>query len=271
MYYPKISIITVSLNSEKTIERTILSVINQNYKLKEYIIVDGNSSDSTLNIIKKYEKKIDIIISEKDKGISDAFNKGIEAATGEIIGIINSDDLLCNGALEQIAFNYEKQVGVYRGQIINWNEKTNYMSLENPDVKFNLFPIHARVCHQGTFVRRDIYMCYGGFDLKLHWIMDLDLLIRLYNDGVKFKRITKPLGCFTLNGITYTAYSPSRYKEWRYMLKKNGASKLMIELFILCKKFKVLFCSIIPRDFLLEIRDCKSEKYNYQQMIELKS
>ncbi|MGD1913288.1 MAG: glycosyltransferase [Rivularia sp. (in: cyanobacteria)] len=90
---PKISIITPSFNSEKTIEKTILSVINQQriYTL-QYIVVDGGSTDKTCEIIEKYANKIDIFISEADSGAYDAMNKGIKSATGEIIGIINSDD-----------------------------------------------------------------------------------------------------------------------------------------------------------------------------------
>ena len=88
----KISVITVSLNSEKTIEKTINSVLSQNYKNFEYIIVDGKSDDKTLDVINKYKNKIDLVISEKDKGIFDAINKGIQRSSGDIISIIHSDD-----------------------------------------------------------------------------------------------------------------------------------------------------------------------------------
>ena len=88
----KFSIITVSLNSDKTIEKTINSVINQNYNDIEYIIIDGCSKDNTINIIKSYKSAIDVIIIEKDDSLYDAINKGIKIATGDIIGILNSDD-----------------------------------------------------------------------------------------------------------------------------------------------------------------------------------
>ena len=100
--YPEFSIITVVLNNEKYIEETIKSVINQNYKNFEYIIIDGKSTDNTLKIIKKYKDKINKFISEKDKGIYDAFNKGISLANGRFICIVNSDDILKPNALSII-------------------------------------------------------------------------------------------------------------------------------------------------------------------------
>ena len=99
---PRITIITVCYNSEKYIEQAILSVINQTYDNLEYIIVDGGSQDSTMSIVNRYRDKISVIISEKDNGISDAFNKGIRRATGDIIGIVNSDDMLYNLSLIHI-------------------------------------------------------------------------------------------------------------------------------------------------------------------------
>ena len=105
MELPKISIITITFNSEKTLEETIESVLSQNYPNLEYLIIDGGSSDGTLEIVKRYKDKIDFVISEPDRGISDAFNKGIRYATGEIVGIINSDDLLLPDALHKVAEN----------------------------------------------------------------------------------------------------------------------------------------------------------------------
>ena len=100
----KISIITVCLNSENYIEKTILSVLAQSYTNIEYIVIDGNSSDNTYNIINKYRTEIDITISEKDAGIYDAMNKGITLSTGDIIYFLNSGDLLYNNTtIEQIA------------------------------------------------------------------------------------------------------------------------------------------------------------------------
>ena len=120
--FPRITIVTITFNSAATLEETIRSVTMQDYPALEYVIIDGGSSDGTLDIVQKYRERIQIVVSEPDKGISDAFNKGIARATGEIIGIINSDDILLPGALRELAEVYDPQVDVYSGLILFWNE-----------------------------------------------------------------------------------------------------------------------------------------------------
>ena len=147
MKKPKISIITVCYNSEAHIEEAILSVINQSYENKEYLVIDGGSKDGTLNIIEKYKDKIDYFVSEPDKGISDAFNKGIKAATGDIIGILNSDDFMMKDALTKVAEQYEVGVDLYRGFTLVWNEKRNTKSYMYPNHHFAIPPCRAIICH----------------------------------------------------------------------------------------------------------------------------
>ena len=137
---PKISIVTITYNSENTVEETIKSVISQGYPNLEYVIIDGASTDGTLDVVSKYSDRIAKIVSEPDKGISDAFNKGIKHATGEIIGIINSDDILLPGALQAVADAYEEGVGVYRGNIFIWDSKSDTRIQACPSMKF---PLHT--------------------------------------------------------------------------------------------------------------------------------
>ena len=122
MSTPKISIITVCYNSSLHLEECMQSIINQSYENKEYIVIDGGSKDGTLDIINKYRDKIAYFVSEPDKGISDAFNKGMKAATGDIIGILNSDDYMMPGVLRKVADQYEDGIDVYRGYCLIWNE-----------------------------------------------------------------------------------------------------------------------------------------------------
>src|SRR5262249_17957601 len=111
---PLVSIITISLNKEDTIERTIQSVIGQTYPFIEYIVIDGNSSDGTMEILQKYIDRISIILRENDKGISDAFNKGVYLSNGNILGIINSDDWYEPNAVELAVESWRKNgEGIY--------------------------------------------------------------------------------------------------------------------------------------------------------------
>ena len=116
MQSPLITIITVVLNDEKNIEKTILSVLEQNYKNIQYVIIDGDSSDQTKEIINKYRDKIDLFKSEKDNGIYDAFNKGLDLAQGDLIGFVNSGDTLTKDSLTILEKYYHK----YRDRFFLW-------------------------------------------------------------------------------------------------------------------------------------------------------
>ncbi len=106
----KISIITITYNSEKTLDDTIKSVLSQNYNDIEYIIVDGNSKDSTIDIVKSYGDKISKFVSEKDSGIYDAMNKGLHLATGDVVGILNSDDVYFDEhVIEKVMHEFQKE------------------------------------------------------------------------------------------------------------------------------------------------------------------
>lgn len=221
---PKISIITITFNSEKTLEETINSIIGQNYENLEYLIIDGGSKDDTMKIVEKYREKIAFAVSEPDKGISDAFNKGIKHASGEIIGIINSDDLLMPGALHSIADNYDPTVDVYSGNIIFWNESTGDEFSSVPDIEFEKLKLQYRVAHPARFIRKSAYEKYGMYGLMFRYKMDIDLLCRFYKSGAKFIHINQDLAKFRMGGTT----ADSIYKkknDYRQFVKNFGGSK----------------------------------------------
>ena len=149
---PKITIITICYNSAQTIEKTICSIVSQDYANLEYIIVDGLSTDNTMGIVEKYRDQIDVILSEKDNGISDAFNKGIRHATGDVIVMINSDDTLLPGALSQVAKVWEPQIDVLSTNIIMKDADTGYECREIPSTTFPLMPFFRHVSHQGAYI-----------------------------------------------------------------------------------------------------------------------
>lgn len=178
----KITIITVSFNSEKTIADTIESVLAQDYKDLEYIIVDGLSKDNTINIINSYGNQITKFVSEKDKGLYDAMNKGIDLATGDVIGILNSDDFYANNqVISKVAEKFETGIeGVYadliyvaadnKSKVVRTWKSGNY--LPGAFLKGWMPP------HPTFFVRRSVYQKFGKFTDKLRSAADYELMLR---------------------------------------------------------------------------------------------
>lgn len=233
MGHPKISIVTACYNSRSTIEETILSVVNQAYDNLEYIIIDGGSTDGTMDIVDKYIDKIDIVVSEPDHGISDAFNKGIERATGEIIGLVNSDDLMAKGALKVLAANYLPEIDVYRGDMIIGNVDRSRQYVSHPTMKFPIDKRIREVCHQSTFVKKEAYQKWGTYRVGFRYMMDADLLYRFYASGAKFYYINEILAYYQLGGRTSDSWS-NKLGEFRTMLLLNGCPQFQ-SLYRTCK------------------------------------
>jgi glycosyltransferase involved in cell wall biosynthesis len=157
----KVSIITVCLNSEKTIENTIQSVLFQSYKNIEYIVIDGNSTDNTKSILGKYADFISTVVSEPDKGLYDAMNKGLKLATGDVIGILNSDDLYKDlFVVEKVMKQFDEEVDAVYGDIVyvDKNDITRIVRywhsglFKRYKMKFGWMPPHP-----AFFVRRNVY------------------------------------------------------------------------------------------------------------------
>jgi glycosyltransferase involved in cell wall biosynthesis len=213
--YPKISIITPSYNQGVYIEETILSILHQNYPNLEYIIIDGGSTDNTIEIISKYEKWIDIIISEKDSGQSNAINKGWKLATGEITTWINSDDYLAPNCLYEIAKLYRErhcQNNLFAGKVINFydNSEKKYEIIQK-NVNFeNVIRFWKKSCfwHQpGIFFPMKLIIENNYLDEKHHYSMDFDLLCKvLKNSSVIYSE--KVFTYFRLHDVSKGISSP---------------------------------------------------------------
>jgi glycosyltransferase involved in cell wall biosynthesis len=227
---PKISIITITFNSAAHIEEALKSVTEQDYTNLEYIIIDGGSTDGTLDIVNRYRGRIATLVSEPDRGISDAFNKGIRRATGQVVGIINSDDLLAPGALRRLAEVYDPTVDLYRGDCLIWNPETEFTYRDRPTLRWPAIPLRMRVCHASTFVSAAAYRRWGGYDTALRYMMDIDLLRRFDVQGARVCYVPHVLATFRLGGVSQTDL-PGRRRELRYILRKNGSSRLQIGLF----------------------------------------
>jgi glycosyltransferase involved in cell wall biosynthesis len=184
MNFPKISIVVPSYNQGQFLEETILSIIYQEYPNLELFVVDGGSSDNSIDIIKKYEQHISWWVSEKDKGQSDAINKGLKKISGDIVSWINSDDLLTLGTLNNVAEYFSKlpsDVGLIHGGTTVFNDKKEIKDdwgYSNPSLERNLAGM-AFSQPSAFFLKKYLDMVGGKLNEQLHYGMDYDLFSRL--------------------------------------------------------------------------------------------
>lgn len=189
----KISIITVVYNNKSTIKQAIDSVLNQSFKNIEYIIVDGKSTDGTVEIIKSYEDKISKFISESDKGIYDAMNKGIALATGDVIGILNSDDFYkTNDIIEVVANEFlHKDIDCLYGDLEYVSQKDVFNVVrywKSKPYKEGLFQRGWHPAHPTFFVKKECYDKYGTFNLNFQISADYEIMLR-FLERYKLKSI----------------------------------------------------------------------------------
>jgi len=176
---PKVTIITVCLNSEALIEKTLQSVASQDYPYIEYLIIDGGSTDSTLSILEKYKSKISSIISEKDNGIYDAMNKGIALSTGDLIYFLNSGDYLYDDqTIKHVIKKVEEfpAAEIYTGDIFYYDKDGAERLSGNKSGPIDML---ARVItHQAILARKVVFEKYGDFDTKYRIYADYDWLLK---------------------------------------------------------------------------------------------
>lgn len=199
----RISVITVCYNSVKTIERTIKSVISQNYPHVEYIVIDGGSIDGTVEIIKQYERSISYWVSEKDYGIYDAMNKGLIHATGDIIAFLNSDDWYEEGVFDIVAYYFrEKKIQILCGDIyFHRNGLKSRKHINKKEVE-NEIRVRMGYYHTAMFVRRDLFERYGMFDTRYKIVADYDWLLRVYDGHETIAVIDEVFSNFCSGGIS---------------------------------------------------------------------
>lgn len=187
----KISIITVCFNSEKTIEKTIQSVISQTYQDIEYIIIDGKSTDKTLGIAEKYRSHITQLISESDGGVYEAMNKGLQIATGEVICFLNSDDIYASKrTLEYVANTFiSKKIDAFFGGISFFhghNPSKIYRTYRYDQFNLKKFTYGFMPAHPATFIKKTLADANGKFDIRYRIAGDYDYLLRMFKN-IKFK------------------------------------------------------------------------------------
>lgn len=227
MNYPRISIVTPSYNQGQFIEQTILSILEQNYPNLEYIIIDGGSTDKTIEIIRKYEKHLSYWISEKDQGQSHAINKGLEQCTGTIFNWVNSDDYLEPGSLAFLAEEYLRQpftaicghVNVIDDTVFSHVRKPSSIGKTTADTIANF-----NINQEGTWWNLEAIKQLGGINQQFNYTMDLDLWIRalLEFDLESFRSTEKILSNFRRHGAAkstiQSGYESSQNEFWKEQL-----------------------------------------------------
>jgi glycosyltransferase involved in cell wall biosynthesis len=240
----KISIITATYNSSKTIKDTIDSLVMQNYSDLEYIIVDGNSSDNTLDIISEYNNKLNIkLISEPDKGIYDAMNKGVKMATGDIVGILNSDDFYYkNDVLFKInkCFVESPDVDAIYGDLVYVNnddvsKQTRYWKASEYEEEKLIWG--WIIPHPTFFVRHEVYeKCEKIFDTTFSLAADYELILRLLKTyKIKVKYIPEILVSMRDGGASASGLK-QRIKGWKELRQAWKVNNLKIPRFFILRR-----------------------------------
>ena len=189
----KITIITVCFNSENYIENCICSVLSQNYNNIEYIVIDGNSKDRTLQIINRYESKIDLILSKSDLGMYDAMNKGILRASGDYIAFLNSDDFYTSEFIISKKMNFILKNNLdltYSNVLFSKKKDINFIVRKYNSFFFHPFLLRFGImpAHPSTIIKKDLFLNLGLFNLDYFIASDFDLILKIFkNKKIKFR------------------------------------------------------------------------------------
>ncbi len=236
---PLISIITVVKNGEKHLEECINSVLTQSYKNIQYIVIDGNSTDNTISIIKKYEKDLFKWESQDDRGIYDAFNRGLKIATGELIGFINSDDIYCENALETLVkyYNEYPEIDFIFGSVKkHWGVLHGYKPWK---IKFTwgFYSSHST----GFFIKKEAAKKVGQYNLKYKFSSDYDYFYRMIVKeklkGIGTKK-NEMFGIFRRGGYSSKIKFIDHFFEEINIRIDNGQNKILILLIFIYKFIK---------------------------------
>ncbi len=222
---PLLSIVTVARNSAATIAKTIESVLSQNYKAIEYIVIDGNSTDGTVEIVRGYGGRVSRLISERDGGIYFAMNKGLAVSSGSAILFINSDDLFASpdavrSLIDARSKHSETVPTVCYSDFIKYYPSLNRSLLVPATEEYRR---GFTLCHQAMLVDRSAYEKVGVFDTSFRYASDFDWAVRAKRAGVKFvKAPVPPAVIFKHGGASHTSYRESRAEGGAIILREYG-------------------------------------------------
>ncbi|MDQ1141074.1 glycosyltransferase family 2 protein [Pedobacter agri] len=220
---PKLTVITIVYNNVRDIERTIKSVLNQTYKKIEYIIIDGKSTDGTLAIIEKYRSKVSKIVSEPDKGIYDAMNKGLAIATGDYVLFMNSGDEIYDEHTVQDIFDSAPGADIYYGETEMYND--NWQSLgrrrhEAPEqFDWKSFKYGMSISHQAIYIKRSIIAPY---DLSYKYSSDIDWIIKAAKKASSIVNVHRYVAKYLVGGMSKKKHRESLKERFNIFTKYYG-------------------------------------------------
>lgn len=248
----KISVVTVSYNAAETIEETIQSVVNQTYDNIEYIIIDGGSTDGTLDIIKKYADRLAYWVSEPDKGIYDAMNKGIAVASGDYINFMNAGDKFINSKIVDLLSKHivESDDVIYG----NWKIDDYSNQIRYPR-NLNYMKFGSCLCHQSTFTKTSL-LKLQGYNTSYRIAADYEKACYLYAKGYKFKYINEVIADYSIDGVSDTQTMLS-LSEAKNISKKYFTSNLTNIYFLYSKskaKMKTILKKVIGKNLFTTLR-----------------
>ena len=202
----QVTIIIATYYSEKTLQKTLYSVSNLSFKDWECIIIDGASKDKTLDIVNEFEKKDTRFkhISEQDKGIYDAYNKGWKLANGEWVLYLGSDDTLTPNGISTLVLNSYGTDIIYGNVILKYRNGKEKLQVAHE--KCDFYGSEAFCCHQGVLMKRHIFKCMNGFDLRYPILADWDLMRRAGQAGFKFNYVNCAVAVFSVGGVSSDNY-----------------------------------------------------------------
>ncbi|MBO2550351.1 glycosyltransferase [Shewanella algae] len=249
----KVSIITVCYNSEKTIEDTLKSVAQQTYQNIEHIVIDGNSSDSTNSIVGRYAESVAIHISEPDKGLYDAMNKGINLATGDVVGILNSDDVFASkDAVTNLMAGFNDSVdGVYSDLVyVSETDLSKVTRLYSSKVfKPSLMRFGIMLPHPTFYVRKSCYEIFGGYKIDYRVSADFELIARFVCNNIRLKRINSISVKMREGGISSSGLVWRIHQNFEIVraCKSNG---FYTNIFLVMLKLPYKLATLITRFFV---------------------
>ena len=254
IFSPKVTIITVVFNAAQEIETTLKSIFEQNYISKEVIIIDGGSTDGTLEKITKFKHKIDYFTTEQDSGIYDAMNKGIKIAGGEWICFMNAGDVFySNQILKNIFFQTKLDADILVGDcVVDYKSFTKRVKVKEN----SLLSYGMAFCHQSAFVKTRIYQ-EKYFDLRFKIAADFNFFFWCFTTGKKFKTYDFPFSSISVEGVSDKMRTRVLIEN-RQIIREHSKSNIKVELIYLFKilwtLFKYSMNQLLPASLVLLIK-----------------